>query len=114
MKHLVKFPLEDGGSIMVEVDELEPEGGIVKAGRPGDALSEAKQTFESALDNIQPISLALISKLRGMANPPDGIEVEFGINMSAQAGVIISNVSATANFKVTLNWRRDETSSKRT
>ncbi len=32
MKHLVEFPLEEGGSIVVEIDEPET-GGTVRAGR---------------------------------------------------------------------------------
>ncbi len=107
MKQLVKFPLEDGSFVMVETDEPEPAGGIVKAGRSGEILGEASQTFESTLQTLQPVSSALVEKLRGAANPPNEIEVEFGISLSAAAGMVISKIGADANFKVVLNWKRD-------
>jgi len=31
VKCLIEFPLEDGSSILVEVEEREPEGGVVGA-----------------------------------------------------------------------------------
>ena len=107
MKRYVKFPLEDGSFVSVETDEPEPPGGIVKAGRSDEILGEASQTFESTLSSLQPISSVLIEKLRGTANPPDEIEVELGISLSAAAGLIISKVGADANFKVTLNWKKE-------
>lgn len=107
MKQFSKFPLEDGSFIMVETDEPEQFGGIVKAGRSGDILGEASQTFESTLNALQPVSSALIEKLRGTAVPPNEIRVEFGISLSAAAGLMISKVGADANFKVTLDWKRD-------
>ena len=47
MKRLVEFPLEEGGSIVVEVDEPE-SGGTVRAGRE-DTIEKAKETFEQGL-----------------------------------------------------------------
>jgi hypothetical protein len=32
--------------------------------------------------------------------------VEFGLELSAEAGAFIAAASSTANFKVTLSWRR--------
>ena len=47
MKRLIEFPLEEGGSIVVEVDEPAPEGGVVRAARPGEVAAKAGQTFEA-------------------------------------------------------------------
>ena len=44
MKRLVEFPLEEGGSIVVEIDEPET-GGTVRAGRE-DKIEKARETFE--------------------------------------------------------------------
>ncbi len=43
---LVAFPLEEGGNIVIEIDELET-GGTVRAGRE-DTIEKAKETFEEA------------------------------------------------------------------
>jgi hypothetical protein len=55
VKRLIEFPLEEGGSIMVEVDEPAPEGGVVRAAaKPGEIAAKAGQTFEAALERISP------------------------------------------------------------
>ena len=48
MKHLVEFPLEEGGSILIQIDEPE-SGGTVRAGRDA-TIEKARETFEGALD----------------------------------------------------------------
>ena len=53
MKRLVAFPLEEGGNIVIEIDEPET-GGIVRAGRE-DTIETAKETFEETL-NPRPAS----------------------------------------------------------
>ena len=109
MKRLIEFPLEDGGSIVVEVDEPAPEGGVVRAARPGEVAAKAGQTFEAALERIKPMAGTIIAKLRGLSDPPDEAVVEFGLKMSGQAGsVVVASVGAEAHYKVTLTWRREE------
>ncbi|MGH2593214.1 MAG: hypothetical protein ACRDGG_06845 [Anaerolineae bacterium] len=51
MKRLIEFPLQAGGSVIVEVDEPAPEG-VVRTGRPGEVAEKAKATFEEAFDKI--------------------------------------------------------------
>jgi hypothetical protein len=52
VKRLIEFPLEEGGSIVVEVDEPAPEGGVVRAARPGEVAAKAGQTFEAAREQV--------------------------------------------------------------
>lgn len=112
MKHLIEFPLENGNSILVEVDEPAPEGGVVRAARPGEIAVKAGQTFESALERVKSAAVAIIAKLRGLADPPDEVEVEFGIKLSADAGAFVASTGAEANYTVTLTWKRPEEKKK--
>ena len=105
MKRLVEFPLEGGSSVLVEVEEADPDGGVVMAARKGE-IENASQSFEAALEKIKPAAAAVISKLRDMSESPDEIEMEFGLGLSAKAGAFIASAGTTANFKVTLTWRR--------
>lgn len=107
MKQLIEFPLEAGGSVLVQVDEPAPEG-VVKASRAGDVVKKAGQTFEDALDRIKPAASAIIAKLRGLTDPPDEIEVEFGLTLNAEAGAFVALAGAEANYSVTLTWKREE------
>ena len=102
MKRLVEFPLEEGGSIVVEIDEPET-GGTVRAGRE-DKIEKARETFEDALNKVLPATKTVVEKLRSMASKPDEIEVTFGVNLSTMAGAFIASASAAANFGVTVHW----------
>jgi len=107
MRRLVEFPLEDGGTILVEVDVPE-EPGMVPAARGGEVVQRAQQSFEAALEKIRPAAQAIIAKLRALHDPPDEIEVEFGLKMNAEAGAVVAAAGVEANYKVTLTWRREE------
>src|SRR6266704_1884894 len=102
MKHLVEFPLEEGGSIVVEIDESET-GGTVRGVRE-DKIEKARETLEEALNKVLPATKTVVEKLRGMASKPDEIEVTFGINLSTMAGAVIASASVAANFGVTVRW----------
>ena len=102
MKHLVEFPLEEGGSIVVEIDEPET-GGTVRAGRE-DTIEKARETFEDALNKVLPATKTVVEKLRSMTSKPDEIAVTFGVNLSTMAGAVIASASAQANFGVTVHW----------
>lgn len=106
MKRLIEFPLEDGSTILIQVDEPEPEGGTVRVARPGEVTETARLTFEEAVSKTRPAAERIIATLRDMSHPPDEVGVEFGLNLSAEAGAFIASVGAEANFKVMLTWRR--------
>jgi Trypsin-co-occurring domain 1 len=112
MKHLVEFKMEDGSIIIFEVDEPETGGTTRASRRPGEIAEEARETFEQALSKIRPATEKVIHTLRGLAQKPDEIEMEFGFNMSAAAGVVIASASTGANYKVTLRWKSEATENK--
>jgi hypothetical protein len=106
VSRLVEFPLEGGGSILVETEEPEEFGGTVRAGRVGDLPEQAGQSFEAALNRIQPAMEAVVARLRGLSEVPDQTTVELGLKLSGTAGAIIASTSMEANIKVTLSWKR--------
>ena len=108
MRRLIEFTLEDGTTILVEVDMPE-EPGMVPAAQGGPGMPEkAQETFEAALDKIRPAAQTIIQKLRALHDPPDQIQVEFGLKLNAQAGAFIAAASTEANYRVTLTWKREE------
>jgi len=107
MKRLVEFPLDQGGSVLVEVDE--PSAGPVTRGRGKDSSAlaeEANKTFEDATAAVTPAARSLIARLRSIDNPPDEVGIVFGAQLSAQTGAFIASVAAQANFTVSMTWRR--------
>ena len=81
LPRLVEFPLEGGGSVIVDVtDTPSPTGGEVTRGfRPGNLTVEAGETLDGAFSRIQPVATAIVAKLREVADAPDEIQVEFGV-----------------------------------
>lgn len=106
MTQLIEFPLNDGKSIILEVNESYIGGNTIPVTNAGEVVAKAKQTFENAMENIKPAAGIIIAKLRDISDPPDEIEVEFGITLSASAGAIVTNASIESNYKVKLTWKK--------
>lgn len=106
MTQLIEFPLDDGQTIVLEVKETYIGESAVPVARAGEIVARAKQTFENAMEGIKPAAGVIITKLREISDPPDEIEVEFGINLTASAGAIVTNASVVANYKVKLTWKK--------
>lgn len=104
MKRLVEFPMEDGSTILVEVDEPGMGGGTLRSGRAGDMIERASVTYEEALGKIQPAAVSIVTRIRRMPEPPTEIAVELGISLSAEAGAFIASASTQAHLKLTLTW----------
>ena len=105
MTRLVRFPLADNTSILVEVDETEANGTRYwwRDDNIGSTVSDAQQTFEQAL-NLRSATESAVNKLRSLSQQPSEIEMEFGFNLSGEFGAFIAKVTAEANYKVTLRW----------
>jgi Trypsin-co-occurring domain 1 len=107
VKRLVEFPLEQGGSVLIEIDE--PPASPVTRGLGKDhaaLVEQAGQTFEDATATITPAARSLIARLRAIDDPPDEVGIEFGVDLSARAGAFIASVAGRANFTVSMTWRR--------
>jgi Trypsin-co-occurring domain 1 len=100
---VVEVPLAEGGSVLVEVDEV-IDGAVVR-GRDA-ALPPLTQSLEQVLAGLGPATHALVSQLRALTDFPDEIEVEFAVKLSADARVVIARVGSEANFRIVLKWGR--------
>ena len=71
MKHLVEFPLDQGGSVLVEIDE--PPVGPTMRGLGKDRsglVEEANKTFKDATAAVTPAARSLIAWLRSTEDSP--------------------------------------------
>jgi len=105
---IVEFPLEGGDdSILVEVaGGPRGDGRVTRGLSHEDVVEHTEQSFEHAISRIQPAARAIIEKLRNLPDAPDEVSVEFGLELSAEAGAFIASASTEANFRVSLTWRR--------
>ena len=118
MARYVEFPLEDGGSILIETAD-EPtktqtgfqRTGVGEAGK--DTAQAAKQSFDSSLENVHKSADLLVKKLRSLSDPPDEMEVVFSLKASGELGnIAIGKAGTEANYTVTLKWKRNEEDKK--
>ena len=85
----------------------------MRAGRVGeavrDAMEEAKTTFEDAMGAVHQNAQAIIDKLKGLSDPPDEVEVTFGLKATGELGnFAVDKASAEANYTVKMTWKREE------
>jgi hypothetical protein len=110
MRRLVEFSSDSGEPILVEVEDVGLAGKTRRGLSPSAVVERAQTSFEDALEKAKPMATSLVGKLRAMgdaaADPPDEVQVEFGIVLNAEAGAILASASAGANYKVTMTWKR--------
>lgn len=107
MNGLVRIPTKEGDELVMEVEEIQQEVGMVKASTDfGDRIFDAAVDVEDALQRLERPLKAVVEKLREMAKPrPQQVEVEFGFTFSAEVGFVVAKGSTGANFKVKLSWK---------
>ncbi len=106
MSRLIEVPLSTGGSITVEVDE--PTGGRTMRGgdRGADLVERGGRTLEDSLGTIAPALKEVLDKLRGVSTELSQIEVELGLKLTGEAGMVVARAGAEANFRVLVRWER--------
>lgn len=112
MAQYIQFQTDDGSTILVEVEEAESyQAGVVKAGLRGavqEAVTQAQTTFEDGLEVVRRNAAAFIKKVRSLSDPPDEVEVTFGLKATGELGnFAVARAGAEANYTVTLKWKRE-------
>lgn len=110
MARFVEFPLEEGGSILIEVNEdTQGRAGFIKAGEPQKDVAEAaKLSFDAAIENVRRASNVMVAKLRNLSTTPDEMQVNFSLKASAELGnLAVSKGGPDASYFVSLKWRRE-------
>lgn len=113
MTHYIQFTTADGSTILVEAAEEETyQPGVVKAGlgeKVQEAVVQAQTTFEDGLEVVRRNAAAFIKKVRSLSDPPDEVEVAFGLKATGEVGnFAVAKAGAEANYEVTLTWKREK------
>ncbi|MED7929248.1 CU044_2847 family protein [Nonomuraea sp. LP-02] len=112
MADVVRIPLEGGGVVLVEATGSPggSTGGPVKAGRVDEAVRSLPTTLQAALGPITDGARAVLSQLRKAG--PDEIEIEFGVDLSTEAGAVITKTAASCHLRVTVVWKNGKQDSE--
>jgi hypothetical protein len=98
----VRVPLENGDGFLIETEV--PGDGVVRATRADGAVRSSAETFESSMTSVRHIAEVIIDKLSGLPVTPTGIRAEFGICLTAEAGIGIAKGTGEAHFVIELEW----------
>lgn len=114
MAKYVEFPLEGGGTILIEVadEPARSPSGFMRTGSGeggGEGPSKAQTTFDASVESISRSADLLVTKLRGLSAPPDELEINFNLKAAGEMGSLaVSKAGSEANFAVSLKWRTDK------
>ncbi|MEV5974668.1 CU044_2847 family protein [Streptomyces sp. NPDC051921] len=104
MNTLMEFGTGDG-AVLVEADG--PLPGARPVSRGGNSLVRAGQTLDEALSGIRTAAESALAVFRDGALRPDGVELEFGVKLSAEAGAVIAKTAVEGHLVVRLSWSPD-------
>jgi hypothetical protein len=102
MSELVRLDLEQGGSAIVEVEET---FGVERATLEDEVVKAGKR-LNAALAAIRPTAQAISEALGALA--PDEQQVQFGMKLNGEAGLLIARTAVEGHFHVTLTWRKQQ------
>jgi len=111
MSKYVEFPIETGGSILIESPDDPQKGssGFGHGETAKETAEKAAQSLDQSFENVRKSADLLITKLRALSLPPDEMEVIFTLKASGELGhIAIGKAGADANYTVTLRWRKEE------
>jgi hypothetical protein len=93
---LVEFP-DRPGVRAVSLKDLSTE----------ELAEKSAQALDKAMDTVRGMAVRSVKAVKDLTDPPDNIEVEFGIKLDAEAGAMVAKASTEASFNVTLTWQRE-------
>jgi hypothetical protein len=107
MGYLLAVPVEPGSDevLVVEVDRKDISADeLVLAANPVDgAIDKAKVSVEEALAHLKPTLHKIIGLLKELS--PEETEVEFGLKVGGETGMIVAKGTAEVNFAIRMTWK---------
>ncbi|QXE37489.1 hypothetical protein KQY30_27950 [Streptomyces sp. GMY02] len=102
MGDLVRMPLEGGGSVLFEAAASSAAQGPVKVARPADVVRDLPRSLLASLAPVRETARSVLDQLRQAG--PDEVEIEFGVDLSAEAGAVITKTQGAFHLKVRVLW----------
>lgn len=121
MPDYIEFPLESGGTVLIEVEEASTRttngggamGGLEPVsrgdGQAAKVVQRVDRTFDTAVDSVRDAANTILTKLKSLTDSPDEIEVTFGLKASGELGgsFVVAKAGLEANYSVKLKWTRE-------
>jgi hypothetical protein len=106
----LSVPFEDGESVVVELPDGPGEqgSGVIRASRGERLVESSTTTFEEGLESVRRVAGAMLERLTDLPRSPDHIRAEFGIRVTAEAGIVVASGTGEAHIRLELEWSRRE------
>ncbi len=92
------------GSVSVEIASSDSADGLGPAGFGRKAIIAAPLTFEQAIAGLRPTVQVISEQFKGLADPPEEIEVSFGLKITGSVNAGIISAGGESQLTVTLRW----------
>lgn len=99
----LSVPFDNGETFVVELSGGQVSG-VIRAGRNEALVETSADTFETGLSRVRRVAEALLERLTDLSRKPDRIRAEFGITLTAEAGLVVTKASADAHITLELEW----------
>ncbi|MEU9339190.1 CU044_2847 family protein [Streptomyces sp. NPDC048290] len=107
MTDTTNFQASDGTVVWAEVDDAPDRDPYEPIARPRpDRAADTAETLRQAVDRVRPAAQDVLDSLRAMPQSPDRVAMEFGVKLSAEAGVVLARAASEGHFKILLEWER--------
>ncbi|MBK1657771.1 CU044_2847 family protein [Paracraurococcus ruber] len=107
MTRLIDFQLDGNTAVLVEAVEDGTPKGQQRVSVGGATAEKASKTFEEALAGIKPIASTILTQMRDAVAEAQEIQVEFGIKLTASAGVVLAKAATEGHCKISVKWTRE-------
>ncbi|MFC5822279.1 CU044_2847 family protein [Nonomuraea insulae] len=101
MSKVVRYTTNDGAELLVEVED--DAYGTARISR-GDGIIDAGKHLEEVLEKTLTTVKPVVDAVRKLA--PDAHEIEFGLKLNAEAGVLVAKTAMEGHFTVKLTWNK--------
>ena len=106
MTELVRWVLEDGGTVLIETDSDEGAKEPWEPAGIGDGVfPQAKLRLEEALTEVRDAATAALTTFRDLPIGPDEVELEFGVKLQGEVGAVVAKGKAEGQLVVRLRWQ---------
>lgn len=92
----------------MKIEVTNGNGRYVEAGLKDKAIEISNELLKKIIDSAQNISEQITERHENNVKMPTTIEIKYGINIDADANILVSKGSLGSNFEITLTWERDK------
>lgn len=97
------FTIDENATVIVEFPE---KSGLQPVSRlsPREVARKSSEALDQAMNTIHHMARRVNATLNAMAEPPEQVEVDFGITFDADVGAVIARDAAECSISVKLVW----------